>query len=94
MTKRITVSLPDDVAAYLEGKENASAAVTEALRGQMNRAAVTEAMLRAAGFNITEEGKARWRGKFPPLTPEQREENRRLLEMIKTGTLPTDGSDT
>ncbi len=93
MTKRITVSLPDDVAAYLEGKENASATVTEALRGQMNRAAVTEAMLKAAGFNITEEGKARWRGKFPPLTAEQRAANRRLLDMIKAGTVPMDDSD-
>jgi hypothetical protein len=86
MTKRITVSLPDDVAAYLEGKENASATVTEALRGHMNRAAVTEAMLKAAGFNITEEGKARWRGKLPPLSPEQVAKGRRMLKMLRDGT--------
>lgn len=83
MTKRVTVSLPDDVAAYLENRDNASAAVTEALRAQMSRGAATEAILRSLGFNITEEGKARWRDKIKPLTDEQKAEidrRRRLLE--------------
>lgn len=92
MTKRVTVSLPDDVAAYLEGKDNASAAVADALRAQMDRAAVTAAMLRTVGIVVTEEGRARIRGKLPPLTPEQVAEGRRRLDMLLAGTWPTDGS--
>lgn len=32
MTVKISISVPDDVAAYLQGQANASAAVTEAVR--------------------------------------------------------------
>lgn len=32
MTVKLSISVPDDVAAYLQGKGNASAAVTEAVR--------------------------------------------------------------
>ena len=88
MTKRVTVSLPDDVAAYLEGEKNASAAVTDALRARMRRGATTLAMLRAAGFNITDEGVAAARGKVPRLTEEQREEGRRRLELLRAGNWP------
>jgi Arc/MetJ-type ribon-helix-helix transcriptional regulator len=57
MTKRVTVSLPDDVAAFLDEAVNASAVVADALRAHMNRAAATEAMLRAVGFEITDAGR-------------------------------------
>ncbi|MEJ3744097.1 hypothetical protein WEI85_12470 [Actinomycetes bacterium KLBMP 9797] len=83
MTKRVTVSLPDDVAAYLETFRNASAAVTQALRAQMNRGPTTEAMLRAIGFNITEEGKARVRASMPRFTAEQRAEIRRRRDLVR-----------
>ena len=53
MTKRITVSLPDDVAAYLDNAINVSAVVAEAVRAQMDRAAATEDLLRAVGFDDT-----------------------------------------
>ena len=69
MTKRVTVSLPDDVAAYLEKSDNASATVTEALRGVMDRGAATESILMAMGYKITEEGKAYWRERIKPMTP-------------------------
>jgi hypothetical protein len=83
MTKRVTVSLPDDVAAYLDGEANASAAVADALRARMQRGAATAAMLRAAGFDITDEGIARARGTLPRRTAEQRAESRRRLAEIQ-----------
>ena len=86
MTKRVTVSLPDDVAEYLERADNASAAVADALRAQMNRAATAEAMLRAMGYKITAEGRARWREKLKPMTPEMRAEIARRYQMVKDGT--------
>ena len=90
MTKRVTVSLPDDVAAYLDGEANASAAVADALRARMDRGAATAAMLRAVGIEVTEEGRARVRGTMPPLTAEQRAENKRRRDMLRAGTWPAD----
>ena len=92
MTKRITVSLPDDVAAFLERRENASATVADAVRGQMERGAAIAAALRAAGYKLTDEGIAAARGKLPPMTEEQKAEIRRRWEMIKAGTWGTDGT--
>jgi Arc/MetJ-type ribon-helix-helix transcriptional regulator len=88
MTKRVTVSLPDDIAAYLDREENASAAVADALRARMDRGAATAAMLRAVGIEVAEEGRAR--GVLPPLTAEQRAENKRRRDMLRAGTWPTD----
>jgi len=89
MTKRrVTVSLPADVAEYLEREGNASAAVTDALRARMNRGAATLAMLRAAGFDITDEGLARARGKLPPPTQDMRAEVKQRADMARAGTLP------
>jgi hypothetical protein len=91
MTKRLTVSVPDDVADYLDGKPNASAAVTEAVRAHMKRGAAVAAILRAAGYNITDEGIERTRGKLPRrLSPAQRAESRRRYEAIQNGTYTAD----
>jgi hypothetical protein len=49
MTKKISVSLPDDVAAFLEQRKNASAFVAEAVRLRM-RAIDNRAVLQSAGF--------------------------------------------
>ena len=68
MTKRITVSLPDDVAAHLDNAINVSAVVAEAVRAQMDRAAATEELLRAVGFEITAAGRERLRNHLAPLT--------------------------
>jgi hypothetical protein len=38
-TKRLTIGLPDDVAAYLAGVEDASATVAAAVRDHMQRTA-------------------------------------------------------
>ncbi|MEV4707707.1 hypothetical protein [Actinoplanes sp. NPDC049316] len=88
MTRRITVSLPDDVADYLAKHPNSSAVVTEAVRARMQRTATTRAMLEAAGFPITDEGVARWRGKLQPPTAAQRDESRRRLDALEAGRWP------
>jgi hypothetical protein len=67
MTKRITVSLPDDVAAYLDDAINVSAVVAEALRAHMDRATATQDLLRAVGYEITPEGRERLRNHLAPL---------------------------
>ena len=90
MTKRVTVSLPDDVAAYLEQSDNASATVTEALRGVMDRAATTEAILKSMGYKITEEGKAYWRERIKPMTPEQKAQIALRYEQLLAGEWPED----
>jgi hypothetical protein len=62
MTKKITISIPDDVAERLAAGdvENVSAYITEAVR---RRIVVenTRDFLRARGINVTEEGVERWR---------------------------------
>jgi hypothetical protein len=82
MTQRVTVSLPDDVAARLEQERNASAYVTEALRERIVREQ-TMALLAAHGFEVTEEGKARARAELDQasqrVTPERFAELRRSL---------------
>jgi hypothetical protein len=88
MTKRVTVSLPDDVAAYLEDEVNASAAVADALRARMRRGTAAAAMMRAVGINLTDEGIAQARGKLPRLTDEQRAAGRQRLEEIQAGVWP------
>ncbi|MEV0326899.1 hypothetical protein AB0H63_10670 [Micromonospora echinospora] len=81
------MSLPPDVADYLQDQENASAAVTDAVRAQMDRGAATAAMLRAVGIAIPED---RVRGRLPRLTDEQRAEVRRRRDMLRDGTWSAD----
>ena len=66
------MSLPDDVAEYLDKHPNSSAVVAEAVRARMERGAAAAAALRAAGYNLTDEGIAAARGKLPPFTDRQR----------------------
>jgi hypothetical protein len=58
MTKKIAVSLPDDVAEWLAEKDNVSAYVAESVRIRMD-AHRTREMLRSIGFELTEEGRAK-----------------------------------
>lgn len=82
------MSLPDDVAQYLDKHPNSSAIVTEAVRDRMERGAAVTATLRAAGFNLTDEGIEAARGKLPRPTERQRQESRRYLEALEAGELP------
>lgn len=68
MTAKLSISLPDDVAEWLGGQSNVSATVTEVLRAHI-RAKRTEEILRLAGFDITDAGKKRWRGRLSQSIP-------------------------
>jgi hypothetical protein len=63
MSKRITVYLPDDVAARVEQAPNASAFVANAVRDAIRREAVRET-LAAAGITVTAEGVAAMRERY------------------------------
>jgi hypothetical protein len=70
MTKRITISLPDDVAAFVEkaGADNVSGYVADVLRRRM-RADSLRAQLAARGMVITDEDLDRMRAKLAALPP-------------------------
>src|SRR5262245_61273759 len=57
MTRKLSISLPDDLAARLDEAENASAVIATALRKHFMGASVRETLNRH-GFNITDEGLA------------------------------------
>ncbi len=70
MTVKISISVPDDVAAYLQSKGNASAAVTDAVRRVLPEA--RRERQRAAAQAYGEYLRRR--------TPEQIEDDRTLIE--------------
>lgn len=70
MTKKIAISVPDDVAERLAREPNVSAYVTKAVRHRMSAERTREALI-ALGFNITDEGIA-----------QAHEEHRRLMESV------------
>jgi len=82
MTKKIAISVPDDVAERLAKEPNVSAFVTEAVRRQMAGERTLMA-LRQAGFQITEAGLAEADRKLvdaqAKITPELRTEAASLL---------------
>ncbi|MFI5931324.1 hypothetical protein [Actinoplanes sp. NPDC051494] len=90
LTRQITMNLPDDVAEYIITHENSSVLVTTAVRAQIDHGATTRAMLKAAGFTITDEGCAKWRDKLRPLTAEQIAENASWIAAIRAGHRPAD----
>jgi hypothetical protein len=70
MTVKLSISVPDDVAAYLQGQGNASAAVTEAVRRVLPEA--RRARQRDAAHAYGEYLRRR--------TPDQVAEDRTLIE--------------
>jgi hypothetical protein len=70
MTKKIAISVPDDVAERLAREPNVSAYITDAVRRRMSAERTREALV-ALGFDITDEGIAR-----------AHEEHRRLMESV------------
>jgi hypothetical protein len=91
MTKKIAISVPDDVAERLSADDidNVSAYITEAVRGRM-RAEQTRKVLLELGFKITDEGVERMRQRVRALdaqsTPEQRAESwRKFIEKWEKG---------
>lgn len=63
MSKRITVYLPDDVAARVEQSSNASAFIAAAVRSAIRREE-TQRALDEAGINVTPEGVAAMRERY------------------------------
>ncbi|HEY0698936.1 MAG TPA: hypothetical protein VGD43_14140 [Micromonospora sp.] len=82
MTAKLSISVPDDVAAWLSGQPNASAAVAAAVRAQM-LAARTDEILRRAGIAVSADGKARWRARLAqPMTADVLDQGRRMLDSL------------
>jgi hypothetical protein len=82
MTKKITVSLPDDIAERLENEKNVSAFVAESIRRRME-AEHTRRRLIDLGFELSDEGlaeaRARYEAALAKITPEMREQTAALL---------------
>jgi hypothetical protein len=72
MTRRFSISLPDDLAADLDQVENASAYVAEAMRLRRRRDA-THQVLTDAGYRITDEGVANMRQRVRALAARRAE---------------------
>ncbi|MFI5930753.1 hypothetical protein [Actinoplanes sp. NPDC051494] len=87
MTERITLSLPDDVAATLRAAGNMSAYVTEAVRRRTVRDRHNEAM-RAVGLDPealgTEEAKRRTRSRLY-VSPERQVAGREFARRLAAG---------
>jgi hypothetical protein len=66
MTRRFSISLPDDVAAELDQVENASAYVADAIRMRRRRER-TRAVLTNAGYRVTDDGVRRMRDRVREL---------------------------
>jgi hypothetical protein len=84
-SRRITVSLPEDVADYLASKDNASAEVAAALGERMRRGQATRDALVAIGFQLDDERISRLREDMPPVSTEARAEARRLRDELRFG---------
>lgn len=80
MTAKRSISVPDDVAQWLDDQPNVSAAITTAVRAQMAGTHLDE-VLRRAGIEVTDAGKARWRDRLAaPIPPEALAEGQRILD--------------
>jgi hypothetical protein len=55
MTRKVSISLPDDVAAHLDNVDNASAYIAEAIRLRRKNERTRE-MLARHGIAVTDEG--------------------------------------
>jgi hypothetical protein len=88
MTKKIAISIPDDVAEKLAEVDNVSAYVTEAVRRRI-RGEDVRATLRQAGVTVTEEGVQRWRERLAEYdshaTPERFAAARERLARLARG---------
>jgi Arc/MetJ-type ribon-helix-helix transcriptional regulator len=62
-SRKISISIPEELADQLEGLPNKSEYVTEALR-RRQRADRLEAVFAAHGVTVTDEGKARMRARL------------------------------
>ena len=91
MTKKLTVSLPDDVAARLGRESNVSAFVTMAIRRQMDRERTVE-LLGQAGYELSvghaEAGFDRLHAAQRQMTVDLRRQADELIAGARRGELP------
>ena len=75
MTRKLSISVPDDVAAWLDRQGNVSSAITEVIASQR-----TIDVLRRAGFDPSEDGKRRWRERLArPVPPHAVEAGQQMI---------------
>ena len=88
MTRKIAISVPDDVAARLEREPNVSAFIAETVRRRMASEHVREA-LQEAGFAVSEEGVGEATQTLDALrrrvTPQLRREAAELRSRLRSG---------
>jgi hypothetical protein len=79
MTRKLSISVPDDVAAWLDRQGNVSSAITEVIRAHLTSQRTID-VLRLAGFDPSEEGKRRWRERLAqPIPPHAVEAGRQMI---------------
>jgi len=88
MTRKIAISVPDDVAARLAREPNVSAFVAESVRIRM-AAENVRATMAAAGFELTAQGRARAAAELDALhaavTPRLRREAADVKARVRRG---------
>lgn len=89
MTRRITISLPDDVAAYAErAGNNTSGFIADVLRRKM-RADTLRAQWAQLGYPVTDHDVERVRSRLaelPPISDQQHAHNLAWLDQFDTDT--------
>jgi mannitol/fructose-specific phosphotransferase system IIA component len=73
MTQRLSITVPDDVAAILAREENASAYIAESIQLRHRRESIRQ-MLADHGISVTDEGVARMRRRVSSLRARRQEE--------------------
>jgi hypothetical protein len=88
MTRKIAISVPDDVAERLDREPNVSAFITESLRRRMAGERVRDT-LSGAGFTVSDEGVDQAARELDELrsgvTPQLRQEAAELRDRLKSG---------
>ena len=88
MTRKLAISVPDDVAERLDREPNVSAFIAETVRRRMTGERVRAALGRA-GFTVTDQGVARAGAEFDDLntavTPELRRQAAEVRARIMGG---------
>lgn len=68
MTRKLSISVPDDVAAWLDRQGNVSSAITDVIRAHLASQRTIDVLLRA-GFDPSVEGKRGWRERLAEPIP-------------------------
>lgn len=79
MTKKLSISVPDDVAAWLDGQRNVSSAITDVIRAHLASQRTID-VLRRAGFDPSDDGKRMWRERLArPIPPHAIEAGQHMI---------------